>query len=127
MAVRHQPCLLTLKKGIQAFETKLLRKLLCISYLEHKSNDWMWSKVKFLVGPHEHFLVLSRHSNLHGLSMSHTMTASQKHPSGHLGGRVMPRLAQAMLVGQHQRVDIPAHARTAHKGLLQKRLEENIC
>ena len=32
-----------------------------------------------------------------------------------------------MLNGQHQRVDIPAPARTAHKGLLQKRLEEDLC
>ena len=32
-----------------------------------------------------------------------------------------------MLDGQHQRVDIPAHARTAHKGLMQKRLEEDLC
>ena len=34
---------------------------------------------------------------------------------------------EEMLDGQHQRVDIPAHARTAHKGLLQKRLEEDLC
>ena len=32
-----------------------------------------------------------------------------------------------MLDGQHQRVDIPANARIAHKGLLQKRLEEDLC
>ena len=31
-----------------------------------------------------------------------------------------------MLDGQHQRVNIPARARTAHKGLLQKRLEEDL-
>ena len=28
---------------------------------------------------------------------------------------------------QFERVDIPAHAGTAHKGFLQKRLEEDIC
>ena len=28
---------------------------------------------------------------------------------------------------QHPRVDIPAHARTTNKGLLQKRLEEDLC
>ena len=32
-----------------------------------------------------------------------------------------------MLDEQHQRVDIPAYARTAHKGLLQKRLQEDLC
>ena len=32
-----------------------------------------------------------------------------------------PRLAEEMLDGQHQKVDIPAHVRSAHKGLLQKK------
>ena len=35
--------------------------------------------------------------------------------------------AEEKLDRQHRRVDIPAHARTAHKGLLQKRLEEDLC
>ena len=53
----HGPYLLTLKKKekeekkIQAFETKCLRRLLRISYLERKTNDWVRSKVNFLVGP----------------------------------------------------------------------------
>ena len=34
--------------------------------------------------------------------------------------------AEKMLYGQHQRVDISAHARTAHERRLQKRLEENL-
>ena len=29
--------------------------------------------------------------------------------------------------GRHQRVDIPSHARTAQNGLLQNRLEDNLC
>ena len=36
-------------------------------------------------------------------------------------------LAEEMLDGQHQRVDISAHARTPYNGLLQKRLEEDLC
>ena len=39
------------EKRIQAFETKCLRKPLCISYLEHKTNDWVRSKINFLGGP----------------------------------------------------------------------------
>ena len=38
-AVKHGPCLLTLKTRFQAFETKCLRKLLRISYLEHKTSN----------------------------------------------------------------------------------------
>ena len=51
----------------------------------------------------------------------------QNHPSGYLGGWATPWSAEEMLDGQHQRVDIPAYARTAHNGLLQKRLEEDLC
>ena len=47
----------------------------------------------------------------------------QNHPSGHLGGWATPWSAEEMVDGQHQRVDIPAHAIAANKGLLQKRLE----
>ena len=41
---------------IQAFETKCPRKLLRISYLKHKTNDWVRSKINFLVGPEEPLL-----------------------------------------------------------------------
>ena len=51
----------------------------------------------------------------------------QNHPSGHLGGWVTPWSAEGMLDGQHQRVDIPTRTSTAHKGLQQRRLEENLC
>ena len=56
MAVEHGPSLLILKKRIKAFKTKCLRKLLYISYLEHKTNDWVRSKINFLVGPREPLL-----------------------------------------------------------------------
>ena len=51
----------------------------------------------------------------------------QNHLSRHLGGWVTLCSAEEMLEGQHQRVDISAHARTAHKGLLRKRLKEDLC
>ena len=51
----------------------------------------------------------------------------QNHPPGHLGGWATLWLAEEMLDAQHQRVDIPVHARTAQKGLLWKRLEEDLC
>ena len=56
--------------------------------------------------------------------MSHAMTASPKPSSGapwRVGSAVVSRGNSG---GQHQRVEILAHSRTAHKGLLQKRLEE---
>ena len=33
-----------------------MRKLLCISYLEHKTNDWVQSKINFLVDSQEPLL-----------------------------------------------------------------------
>ena len=41
------------ENNIQAFEIKCLRKLLRISYLEHKTNDWVRSKINFLVDSQE--------------------------------------------------------------------------
>ena len=55
MAMKHRPCLLTLKKRSQAFETKSMRNLLRISYLVHKT-DWVQSKINFLVGPQKPLL-----------------------------------------------------------------------
>ena len=51
-----------------------MRKLFHISYLEHKTNHWVWSKINFLVDPQEP--LLPRDGNLHSFGMSHAMTAS---------------------------------------------------
>ena len=58
----------------------------------------------------------------------HTARQSlQNRPSGHPGGLATLWSAEEMLDGQYQRVDISTYARTAHNGLLQKRLEEGLC
>ena len=99
-----------------------------ISYLEHKTNDWVRSKINFLVGPQESLLATVERRKLAWFGACHTPRQPlQNHPSGHLGGWATPWSAEEMLNGQHQSVDIPAHARAAHKGLLQKRLEEGLC
>ena len=46
---------------------------------------------------------------------------------GHLGGRAMPWSAEETLDGHYQKMEIHVHARTAHKSLLRKRLEEDLC
>ena len=53
-----------MKKRIQAFETKCLRKLLRTSYLEHKTDDWVRSKISFLVGPQEPLLATVKRRKL---------------------------------------------------------------
>ena len=129
MAVKHGPCLLTekkkKKKKIQAFETKCLRNFLHI----YKTNDWVRSKINFLVGPQEPLLAtvkrrklawfwrVTRHNSLFKTILQGT----------YLEGCATSRSAEKMLDGQRQRVDIPAHAKTTHKGLRQKRLEDDFC
>ena len=44
------------EKRIHTFKTKCLRKLFHISYLEHRTSDWVRSKINFLVGPQEPLL-----------------------------------------------------------------------
>ena len=64
MAVKHGPCFLTLYKGSRPFETKCLRKLLLIAYFEHKTNNWMRSKINFLVGSQEPLLAMVKRQKL---------------------------------------------------------------
>ena len=88
-AVKHGPCLLTPRKGIQAFETNCLRKLRRISYLEHTTNDWM--QINFLVGPQEPLLATVKRWKLAWFwcITHHNVQPLQNHPSGHLGGWTM--------------------------------------
>ena len=57
MSVKHGPCFLTEK-------CKSLKKILCISYSEHKTNDWEWIKISFLVGPQEPLLATVKRRKL---------------------------------------------------------------
>ena len=41
-----------------------MRKFLCISYFEHKTNDWLRSKINFLVVPQEPLLATVRRRKL---------------------------------------------------------------
>ena len=52
------------EKRSQAFETKYLRKLLSISHLEHKTNDWVRSRINFLAGPQEPLLATVKRRKL---------------------------------------------------------------
>ena len=52
------------EKRIQNFETKCLRKLLLISYLEHKTNRWARNKINFLVGPQKPLLTTVKRRKL---------------------------------------------------------------
>ena len=55
------------------------------------------------------------------------MTTFPKPSFRDLGGFATPWSAEEMLDVEHQKVDIPVHAKMAHKGLLQRRLGENLC
>ena len=61
------------KKNIQAFKTKHLRKLLCISYLERKTNGCVKRMFNFLLGPQEPLLATVKRWKLtwFGHIMSH--------------------------------------------------------
>ena len=52
------------ERRIQAFETKCLRKLLRISYKEHKTNEYVYDTVNGLVGPQEPLLATVKRRKL---------------------------------------------------------------
>ena len=126
------------EKRIQAFETKCLWELLHISYLEHKTNDWMRSNINFCcllyTSPawstrpttwcrtrstslwiHRNLFCNCWETETGMVRACHTPRQPLlNHPSGHLGGWAT-WLVEEMLRGQ---VDIPVHARTVQKSLL---------
>ena len=102
-----------------------MRTLLRIFYLEHKTNDWVRSKINLLVDPQKPLLATVERQETCMVRACHTPRQPlQNHPLGHLGGWATPWSAEEMLDEQLQ---IVSHARTAHKGLKQKRLKEDIC
>ena len=52
------------ERKMQDFEIKCLRKLLRISYLKHKTNKWVQSKINFLGGPQEPLLATVKRRKL---------------------------------------------------------------
>ena len=52
------------ERRIQAFETKCLRKLLGISYREHKTNEYVLTTVRNLVGPQQPLLATVKRRKL---------------------------------------------------------------
>ena len=120
MPVKHGPPLADSETRIQAFESKCLRKLLHISYLEHKTNGLVRSKISFLLGSQEPLLATVARQKLAWFGH---VTRHDSLCKTILGGWATPGSAEEMLDGQRQRVDIPAHVRTAHNDLLQKRSE----
>ena len=115
MPVKHGPPLADSETRIQAFESKCLRKLLRISYLEHKTNGLVRSKISFLLGSQEPLLATVARQKLAWFGH---VTRHDSLCKTILGGWATPGSAEEMLDGQRQRVDIPAHAGTAHSGLL---------
>ena len=52
------------EKRMQAFENKCMRKLLRISYLDRKTNNWVRSTINFLVGQQEPLLATAKRRKL---------------------------------------------------------------
>ena len=45
-------------KRIQAMEMKCYRKILCISYKDHATNEEVRAKIRQAIGPHEDLLTI---------------------------------------------------------------------
>ena len=69
--------------SIMKIKTAKDSKLLRISRLEHKTNDWVRSKISSLVGPQEPLLATVKRRKL--AWFGHVTHPLQNHPSLHLG------------------------------------------
>ena len=92
--------------------------------MQHKANDWVLSKINLLVGPQEPLLATVRRRTFTWFGHVSRHDSLSK-PSFRATWRVGD--AVEMPDKQHQKADIPAHARTTDDSLPQKRLEEDLC
>ena len=121
MPVKHGPCLLTLRKD-SGFRNQVHEKTAPLLLLgaqdqrlgaEHDQLPCRSTGTSFgICQETETYMVRTCHTPQQPL---------QNHPSRHLGGWATPSSAEETQDRQHQREDIPAHARTAHKDLLQNK------
>ena len=127
MAVKHGPCLLTLKKGSRL--SSQVPKETAQHLLLGTQDQWLGAKQDQLScgsrGTSSDKCQETKNYMVWACQMP--CQPLQNHPSGHLGGWAITWWAKEMLDGQYQRLDVPAHARTAHNNFLQKTLRENLC
>ena len=116
------------EKRIKAFETKCMTKLLRISCLEHETNDWVWSKINFLVGPQEPLLATVKRRKLAGFGRvtRHDSLSRSILQDTLEGGRRRGRQRKRWMVNIKEWTSLQI-TRTTHNGLLQKGLEEDLC
>ena len=113
--------MLTLKKRIQAFETKCPSKRLRISNFEHKTNGWVRSKINFLVGLQKPLLATVKRRKLawFGHVTCHD-SLSKTILHGTVGDAVVGRGNAGWTTSKS------GHS-CPYQGLLQKRPVEDLC
>ena len=103
MAVKHGPCLLTLKKGSRLSKPSARGNFSASPTWSARRATVCKARLTSLWAPQEPLLA------------SHMpQQPFQSQPSRHFGGWVTPWSAEKTLDGQHQRMDIPAHATDGH-------------
>ena len=127
MAVKHGPCLLTLKKGSRLSKPSAWGNFFSISPTwSTRPMTWCRARSTSLWVHRNLFWQLSRDGILLGSGRSHTTTASPK-PSFSSPGRWATPWSQRKCWMDKTKSGHPTHARTVHKGLQQKRPEEDLC
>ena len=127
MAVKHRLFLLTLKKRIQAFETKCPRKLSRFSFLEYKTNDWVQGKIIFLAGPREPLLATVKREKLawFGHVTRHDSLSKIIVQGISEGGRRRDRQKKCWMDNVKEWTSLLCQ--TCSQRPPRKRLEENLC
>ena len=126
MAVRNRPCLLTLRKGFKLSRPSMWIQFSTSSHLEARDKQLGVKQDHLPCRPTGTSSGNHRRTETWMVHACHVQWLLQCYLPWHLGRWATPWLADEMLDGQHQRVDIPTHARNAHRGLLKKRLEEDF-
>ena len=96
-----------LQRRIQAMEMRCYRKILCISYNDHVTNEEVHAKIQQAIGPHEDLLTIVKRHKRSGLVMSPVHQVWPK-PSCKAQWKGRRRQGRQRKVGrQHQGMDRP--------------------
>ena len=127
MAVKQGPCLPTLRKESRPLKPSVWGNFSASPTWCTRPMTGCWARSTPLRAHRNLFWKVSRDRNLYGSGMSHTTTTSPK-PSFRASWRVDDTMVGRGNAGwTKSKSGHPCHARTADEGLLQKRLEEDLC
>ena len=114
--------------SIRATEMRCYRKILCISYKDHVTNDEVCAKIQQSVGPHEDLLTIEKRRKLHWYGhISRSSGLAKNHLVRHIESWKKTRQTEEEVGRQHQGMDRSGVRQVPEGSGEQGKMEETGC